>query len=130
LHLFYENSRINIVLYHLPSVTECLWTKDVAYPDGQGKHRMQFSSRTMMLLSKVVAPSFIKKKAKSKKKRRHKGCCGDACKCLTCAKIFLHTLKYYSFKESENTIYHEKNNMPVLFHSFDFHLSLTNPPQV
>lgn len=71
-----------------------------------------------------------KKEGKEQKEKKNKGCCGDACKCLTCAKVFLHTLKYYSFKESENTIYHEKNNRPVLFHSFDFHLSLTNPPQV
>ncbi|MBP6446047.1 MAG: hypothetical protein KA341_04530 [Saprospiraceae bacterium] len=71
-----------------------------------------------------------KKEGKDQKEKKHKGCCGDNCKCLTCAKIFLHTLEYYSIKESENTIYKENNNMPVLFHSFDFHLSLTNPPQV
>jgi hypothetical protein len=71
-----------------------------------------------------------KKDGKEQKEKKHKGCCGDNCKCLTCAKIFLHTLKYYSYTEIENTIYTKSNNMPVLVHSFDFHPSLTNPPQV
>lgn len=70
------------------------------------------------------------KEQKEQKEKKHKGCCGDNCKCLTCAKIFLHTLKYYSYTEIENTIYTKSNNMPVLVHSFDFHPSLTNPPQV
>lgn len=65
-----------------------------------------------------------------KKDKKHKGCCGDDCKCLTCAKIYLHGLMYFSIEEMDISNFGERNIMPLLVHSFDFHPSLTYPPQV
>ncbi len=62
--------------------------------------------------------------------KNQKGCCGDDCKCLTCAKVFLNTLPYFDFPVVIVELLVERNIKPIRFHSFDFHPSLIQPPQV
>lgn len=79
--------------------------------------------------TKSCCSSLHKKDTEDTHKKKHKDCCGDNCKCLSCAKVYMHTLKYYTFEEVDNTIFSSSNNMPILYHSFDFHPSLTYPPR-
>lgn len=59
-----------------------------------------------------------------------KGCCGDACKCFCHAKIFV--TEFSTIRKSELLVKAkaDKNILPVFAHSYDFHPSVSYPPQV
>ncbi|MFZ1750600.1 MAG: hypothetical protein WAU01_10425 [Saprospiraceae bacterium] len=56
-------------------------------------------------------------------------CCGDDCKCFCCLKVLL-TL--FAGIKGQNVSVHghaTQNMMPIMAHSFDFHPSISYPPQ-
>lgn len=71
-----------------------------------------------------------KNQSKDTKDKKQKGCCGDNCKCITCAKVYLNHLPYFKLTFLDTTFFVERNIKPIWYHSFDFHPSLIHPPQV
>ncbi len=58
------------------------------------------------------------------------GCCGDNCKCLTCAKVFLNNIPTTDIKWSEEIEITNRVIYPLFTHSYDFHPSIAYPPNV
>ena len=58
------------------------------------------------------------------------GGCSDACKCLCHAKIFIGEFSIIRKPEFLVKAVAEKNILPVFVHSYDFHPSVSYPPQV
>lgn len=56
-------------------------------------------------------------------------CCGDNCKCLCCAKLFVKSVFYagHVFTPRPAII---KNIFPEFFYSFDYHADSFHPPQL
>ncbi len=71
-----------------------------------------------------------KPKSENTKDDSEKGCCGDSCKCFCHAKLFI--TEYSIIRKSEILVkaIAEKNILPVFVHSYDFHPSVSYPPQV
>ncbi|MBC7884364.1 MAG: hypothetical protein H7X99_02750 [Saprospiraceae bacterium] len=58
------------------------------------------------------------------------GCCGEGCKCFSCFKVFIPYFQGNSEFILIEKLIAERNISPVLCHSFDFHYTIINPPQV
>jgi hypothetical protein len=70
------------------------------------------------------------KKAKdSKKDKPKKGCCSDGCKCFCHSPVIVINWAKLEKREIVESPAQERNNMPILVHSFDFHPSVSYPPQ-
>jgi len=59
-----------------------------------------------------------------------KGCCGDDCRCFSCVKVFNLTLHTFRLSEIQEEKYAQKVMTPVNVHSYDYHASISYPPQV
>lgn len=70
------------------------------------------------------------KKDQSCQEDENKDCCGDDCKCFCCIKVCLNNFYYYKTAASDLSVFTEKNNTFIGVHSFDFHPSISYPPQV
>ena len=58
-----------------------------------------------------------------------KDCCGDACHCLCCTKVLLNTIPYGSYGSEVLLATSDRPSIMITVHSFDFHPSISNPPQ-
>ncbi|MBK8348937.1 MAG: hypothetical protein IPL08_15505 [Saprospiraceae bacterium] len=67
---------------------------------------------------------------KDNKQKDKKGCCGDNCQCITCAKVCLNTFLFTKITISEPNTFTKKVLFPVLVHSYDFHPSISYPPNL
>jgi len=76
------------------------------------------------------AHSCCSKKDKLSHDDEKKDCCGDNCKCFCCAKVCINSLYYYKTAELDLSIFSEKNIPAIKVNSFDFHPSISYPPQV
>ena len=74
--------------------------------------------------------SCCKSKEHDTKEEQEDGCCGEGCKCFSCIKVFVPYLLGKAEPSFTENIFAERNISPVLVHSFDFHYTLINPPQV
>lgn len=79
---------------------------------------------------KSCCSKISKNLGKDTKDKKQKGCCGDDCKCITCAKVYLNHLPAFTITYFETSVFVERNIKPICYHSFDFHPSLIHPPQV
>lgn len=70
------------------------------------------------------------KEKSNQKKDTKKGCCGDNCQCLTCAKVFIPMFQYTRINIEDQTTPAKKVVCPVFFHGFDFHASIGYPPNI
>lgn len=70
------------------------------------------------------------KMAEDSSKTPTKGCCGDDCRCFCSVKVFNSTLHTFRLPEVLEEKYAQKVMMPVNVHSYDYHASITYPPQV
>lgn len=74
--------------------------------------------------------SCCKSKEHDTEEEKNEGCCGEGCKCFSCIKVFVHYLIGKTQSEFTENTFTERNTSIVLVHSFDFHYTLINPPQV
>ncbi len=56
-------------------------------------------------------------------------CCGDACHCFCCTKVLLNHLPYRTDIPDVLPNVSREPNVLITVHSFDFHPSISNPPQ-
>lgn len=66
----------------------------------------------------------------SSKKTSSKGCCGDDCRCFCSVKVFNTVLHTFKFPETKEEKYSNKVVLPLTVNSFDYHPSISYPPQV
>ncbi len=69
-------------------------------------------------------------KNNASKKDSSKGCCGDDCRCFCCVKVFNSTLHSFKMPEILEEKYNQKSIAAVNVHSFDYHASISYPPQI
>jgi hypothetical protein len=81
-------------------------------------------------LKKDKTHSCCSNKDKESHNEEKKDCCGDDCKCFCCIKVFINSLDYYKKSDSDLSPVAEKNIPAIKVHSFDFHPSISYPPQV
>lgn len=74
--------------------------------------------------------SCCNKKDKPTDNKEKKDCCGDDCKCFCCIKVFITSLDYYKTSEVDLAPVAENSIPAIKVHSFDFHPSISYPPQV
>ena len=74
--------------------------------------------------------SCCKSKENDTEEEQKDGCCGEGCKCFSCIKAFVHFFISKAEVTFTENIFAERNISPVLVHSYDFHYTLINPPQV
>lgn len=74
--------------------------------------------------------SCCSKKDKTSHDKEKKDCCGENCKCFCCAKVCIDSLYFYKTLESDLSVFAEQNIPAIKVHSFDFHPSISYPPQV
>jgi hypothetical protein len=79
------------------------------------------NSKTHSCCSKIDKPA---------QKEEKKDCCGDDCTCFCCVKVFINSLDCYKTSDSDLSPVAEKNISAIRVHSFDFHPSISYPPQV
>jgi hypothetical protein len=62
-------------------------------------------------------------------KSNDKGCCGDDCRCFCSVKVFTQRLHVFRLSEKTDEKYSGQVNTLRNFHSFDYHPSISYPPQ-
>ena len=60
---------------------------------------------------------------------RDNGCCGDDCRCFCSVKVFTQRLHVFRLAEETDEKYAGQVNTLRNFHSFDYHPSISYPPQ-
>jgi len=70
-----------------------------------------------------------KEEKTNQNKEEKKDCCGDDCKCFCCIKIIGNDLHYYKTEETDSKLITENSIGLLMVHSFDFHPSISYPPQ-
>jgi hypothetical protein len=58
-----------------------------------------------------------------------KDCCGDACHCFCCTKVMLNNAPLGTAATEIQVSFSAEPCTLVVVHSFDFHQSISNPPQ-
>lgn len=71
----------------------------------------------------------IKKNKKNDKENHKKGCCGDGCTCCSHSSIFILNIPVENGAESFSKPRKEKTIFPLFVHSYDFHATVSYPPQ-
>lgn len=91
---------------------------------------LPISQQTECITDKPTKSCCAKKETKHDNHKEKDGCCGDNCKCLTCAKVFLNSLNFTEIKWIEEIEITKKIIYPVFVHSYEFYPSIAYPPNV
>lgn len=98
---------------------------------GHGQHKEETKNCKMDNADQSATKkvSCCSKKAEKNHDHQEKDdCCGDNCKCFTCAKVLLNPSYRVEIQALQNVIRTENTIEPVLVKSFDFHPSIAYPP--